>query len=215
MNRENLAKTAYAIHRIYRKDESLPTWEQASQRDKDSVLRKVDNPGADHSDPITAVIQALKDAKAGNDRPYDVAVQYIGRRETFNDTLYGTGLTFSRDQVRKLPPEIAPKFLRHQDLFKRVEAAKPAATEQPAANEASEPDDDDTTEVLERSRAAKKDDQNKENQLLDVIDQVNQMTKAGLAEFAQRNFQHEFKANTKVGEMRAEVVQMIHQYGLP
>lgn len=217
MNRETIAKLAYTINRIYRGDESSHAWENASKQEQESVLRSVDahlanpDPNTD-DDPFGAVIQALKDSdqkSASQSRPFDVPVRYIGRRDTFTDTLYSTGLSFAKDQVRRLPPEIASKFLRHQDLFRRDDSQ--TAGEAPQNTE----HNDDTAEVLEKSRAKQKKARDDENQLLDVIDQVNQMTKAGLAKFAYDNFKHEFKSDTKVGEMRAETVQMIHQYGLP
>lgn len=214
MNRETIAKLAYTINRIYRGDESSPAWEDAPKHTKDSVLRSVEmhRANAKTDDPIGAVIQALKDADERPSRPHDVSVRYIGRRETFSDTLYSTGLSFAKGQVRRLPPEIAAKFLRHQDLFARQDKEQPSTDDAPADSQETE---DDTEELLERSRAKQKKARDEESELLDVIDQVNQMTKAGLAKFAFDNFKHEFKANTKVGDMRAETVQMIHQFGLP
>lgn len=60
-----------------------------------------------------------------------VPVQYIGRRESFRDHLFGTGLTFTQGQTRALPFDVARKFLRHADQF--AQAGAEDAQQAPAA----------------------------------------------------------------------------------
>ena len=67
-----------------------------------------------------------------------VAVKYVGRRDSYRDQLYGTGLAFEKGQVRNLPADLARKFLRHGDTFEA--AAKKA--EELKKPEAKRPDDD-------------------------------------------------------------------------
>ena len=76
-----------------------------------------------------------------------VAVQYIGRRESFRDHLFGTGLTFTQGQTRALPFDMARKFLRHADQFAQAgaEDAPQAPAAQPVLN------DDGTREALEKA----------------------------------------------------------------
>ena len=141
-------------------------------------------------------------SKTGTPENTETAVQYIGRRETFTDRSYGSGLTFTRDQVRRVPADLARRLLKHRDLFQAADA------------DAEEAADDDTKTVIAKHRDEHKKKQLKENEIQDVIDQVQQMTKASLSQFAREKFRHEFKANEKVDDMRKQTLRMIHQFGV-
>lgn len=158
-----------------------------------------------------------------------VEVKYIGKLQPWFDRLYDTGLSFVCGQSRVLPWDMAPKFLRHSDIFERVEQAsdKPPADddkkddEPPADDKAAENKGDkdeapkDDTQALLDEQAAKnkeKDDEQVEKQAL--YDQVANMDKDGLKDFAEVNYQQKINKSKSVENLRAEVTGMIDQFGV-
>ncbi len=66
-----------------------------------------------------------------------VPVKYIGREDPFYDRLYGSTLSFEREQVRVIPDlDLVAKFLRHSDCFERVVIAAPAPAPAPVEPDA-------------------------------------------------------------------------------
>lgn len=139
--------------------------------------------------------------------PFDQPVKYIGRRDTFTDNQYNTRLTWQKDQVRYLPGDVARKFLRHRDLFTLGEGESGA----PAGAAKVE---DDTVEVLQRAEQENTVAIETQTQLAELIDTVNQMTKSSLAEFAANKYNHKFRSVDKLNDMRKDVVNLIHQFGV-
>lgn len=137
--------------------------------------------------------------------PEFIQVQYVGQREAFTDHLYGTELTFRSEQVRTLPARIATKFLRHTDLFKR--SNKPMEKEGETLR-------DNTDTMLEDSDKNKKQREEHEAQIHDMVDRINSMDKTSLTEFANEKFGHKFSQRTKVDDMRKETVSLIHRFGV-
>lgn len=158
-----------------------------------------------------------------------VEVKYIGKLQPWFDRLYDTGLSFVCGQSRVLPWDMAPKFLRHSDLFEKVVPAsdKPPADddkkddEPPADDKAAESKGDkdeapkDDTQALLDEQAAKnkeKDDEQVEKQAL--YDQVANMDKDGLKDFAEINYQQKINKSKSLENLRAEVTGMIDQFGV-
>lgn len=153
-----------------------------------------------------------------------IEVKYIGKREPWFDRLYDTGLSFVCGQSRVLPWDMAPKFLRHTDLFEQVMPAvdeapadnEPPAEDQPPATEDEQPDDqepDDTQALLDEQAAkndAKKDEQLEKQAL---YDQVNNMDKDALADFAEINYQQTINKRKSEDNLRADVIAMIDEFG--
>ena len=142
-----------------------------------------------------------------------VEVKYIGKREPWFDRLYDTGLSFVCGQSRVLPWDMAPKFLRHTDLFEQVVPADdtPPAEDQPPAAEDEQPDD---TQALLDEQAAKNDakkDEQLEKQAL--YDQVNNMDKDALSDFAEINYQQTINKRKSEDNLRADVIAMIDEFG--
>lgn len=81
-----------------------------------------------------------------------VAVQYIGRRPSYIDRLYGTGLSFDAEQVRDLPASIAKNFLRHGDLFQRAAVVEEAGAGQGGQQPPITPLDDTAAQLAEAQR---------------------------------------------------------------
>lgn len=158
-----------------------------------------------------------------------VEVKYIGKLQPWFDRLYDTGLSFVCGQSRVLPWDMAPKFLRHSDLFEKVEQAstkqpadddkkdaKPPADDKAAESESNkdEAPKDDTQALLDEQAAKnkEKDDEQVEKQAL--YDQVANMDKDGLKDFAEINYQQKINKSKSLENLRAEVTGMIDQFGV-
>lgn len=137
-----------------------------------------------------------------------VAVQYIGRKSEWRDTLYGTGLYFAPDQVRNLPATTARQFLRHGDLFReaKVEVAPelPEATPEPA---------DDTAKLLEAALKDKNETDKAVQKVLDLKQSITFMDKDALKLFVQTNYGQKLDGRLAVEAMRTAAAQMIDQFG--
>lgn len=171
------------------------------QKSKDYLFKAVvavlkDLPDVDEA-VTDAVAKVVASYSAAPGAGVTIPVQYIGRREFWRDTVYRSGLTFTKDQVRSVPPEIAKKLLRHSDLFCKAEVA---------------PEQDDTPEQLEHADdQAEKEAQRRRD--FDVIDQVNRMDKQALVDFAAQRFQLKLDKRTSVENMRREVTGYIDRFG--
>lgn len=141
-----------------------------------------------------------------------VAVQYVGRRQHWADSIYGTGLSFVADQVRYLPGPVATQFLRHVDLFR--EAKTEVAPEKVAQiTEVAEIPRDDTAEILEAAKQKQAEELDKENQLQDLRQSVTFMEKDALKEFVSRNYRQKLDGRLSVEAMRTQALQLIDQFG--
>lgn len=151
----------------------------------------------------------------------EVSVKYIGKREPWHDRLYRTGLVFDCNQVRTIPWDMARKFLRHEDLFEKVDAdAKDEGDETPQKPEGDTQDDsnqepDDTQALLDEQEAKNKDKDDEQKELQALYDQVNVMDKDALKDFAQTHYQQNTNNSKSVENIRIDVVGMIDQFGAP
>ena len=178
-----------------------------------------DLPDADEA-AATAVAAALAKVPAGQTAPSALAgpgkivVVYIGRKPTYSDHLYGTGLSFTKGQERAMPADIARKFLRHPDMFEEGSAKVVAdAPAQPDKVEDKD-EDDDTTRQLAAAKKLEDENRDKENRILDLKQQINIMTKDSLAEYAMTNYKQNLDKRKSVAELRQAVTGMIDQYGV-
>lgn len=180
------------------------------QKSKDYLFRSVVHMLKDIPDEMvqTAAAVAAVAPLAAEVVPVGlIPVKYIGRRPEWHDRVYGTGLYFAAEQTRNLPPEIARRLLRHADLFEKGEI--------PAAVEAAEPTNstDDTDELLEQGKQAKEDEHTVQTQLQDLYDQVEQMGKNSLIEFASTKYRQNLNKRDSVATLRGQVRQFIDQFG--
>lgn len=148
-----------------------------------------------------------------------VKVTYIGKREPWFDRLYDTGLSFVCGQSRVLPWDMAPKFLRHADLFEEYQD-KPKDDEAPVDETPDDetPDDeapvDDTKKLLDEQAEKDKTKNDKQVELQALYDQVANMDKDGLKNFAEANYQQKINKSKSLDNLRAEVTGMIDQFGV-
>ena len=211
------------------KDETAKThpcclpWDElpATQKSKDYLFRAVVHALKGIPDADEAVAAALaklpkvvgraqKDAasaSAASPLGY-IAVEYVGRKTTYTDHLYGTGLSFDQGQVRSMPGELARKFLKHGDMFKEAGASTEPAQAAPTA-----PAQDDTAEQLAKAQAQKDEQQQEQNALQDLHDSINAMAKNSLVDYAKVNYRIDLDKTKKVGELRTQVIGLINQYG--
>lgn len=195
--------------------EELP----ASQKSKDYLFRAVVHALKDIPDAEEVVAAALaklpkaasraQKAAAPEALPLSyIAVEYVGRKTTYTDHLYGSGLSFGQGQVRSMPGELARKFLKHGDMFKEAGASTEPAQAAPTA-----PAQDDTAEQLAKAQAQKDEQQQEQNALQDLHDSINAMAKNSLVDYAKVNYRIDLDKTKKVGELRTQVIGLINQYG--
>ena len=184
--------------------DELPT----EQKAKDHLFRTVVHMLKSIPDEMIGG-QAPAAAQIPEIRPSQIAVRYVGRRPEWHDRVYMTGLHFTTGQVRVLPSEIARRFLRHADLFERVEVA-PEAAEQ-AAEPAQQ--DDDTEALLEQGKAAREQKDEQQSLIQDLYDQIDQMDKSSLDSFASTKYRIDLDKRKSVDNLRTQVKQLVDQFG--
>lgn len=131
-------------------------------------------------------------------------ITFIGRRESYRDRLYGSGLTFDKGQSRTVPDALARQFLRHADCFVRAEKQAKAAAKAK----------DDTASVLEQAAIEKQEQDKSQLDLQMLYDQVAIMDKEGLTRFALVNYRHEVDKRATLPTMREQVIGLIDQFGV-
>lgn len=151
----------------------------------------------------------------------EVSIKYIGKREPWHDRLYRTGLVFDCNQVRTIPWDMARKFLRHEDLFEKVDAdakdegdATGTTPEDDTSNDGDKTADD-TQALLDEQEVKNKDKDDEQTELQALYDQVNVMEKEALKDFAQTHYQQNTNNSKSVENIRIDVNGMIDQFGAP
>ena len=138
-----------------------------------------------------------------------VSIQYIGNKSLYTDHLYESALTFEQGQVRSIPSDLATKFLKHPEFTRyegEPESISGESTEQGL--------DDDTSSILNRSKEKQQEEIDKENTILDEIETIGKMTKAGLVQYALEKYEQKLSPQKNLDELKESVTQMIHQYGI-
>lgn len=150
-----------------------------------------------------------------------VAVRYIGRKPDYTDRLYKSGLTFTPGQERTIPSTLAQRFLKHKDSFEEVEAAvaKPKAEKTVETDAAAgTPTDagqtgDNTAELLAEADKKEQDKKAAVAKLMDLKDQVNQMEKDAVQQFAREKYDQAIPKTLSLPNMRAKALELIDQFG--
>lgn len=129
-----------------------------------------------------------------------INVQYIGVREEWSDHIYGTGLHFTKGQVRAIPPQFANKLLRHTDIFTEAGTAELVAG-------------DDTAAIIEESIGKAAHEKAKVDQQHEILHQVSKMNRESLIQFAAERYQVKLNGRAKAEDLRAEVTELVNRYG--
>jgi hypothetical protein len=125
-----------------------------------------------------------------------VAVEYIGKRDTYTDSLYGTG-AWARGQVKRVPFSAAMQMLRHPDQYKQQTGEVAAAA--PEVNLTPQKEEDTKSE---------------EQRLQDIRDSVNAMDVDGVKTFVKTKFNQNLHHNIGLDKARAKALQLIDQFGV-
>ncbi|MBI1625184.1 hypothetical protein [Comamonas suwonensis] len=143
--------------------------------------------------------------------PINTDVKYIGRRSPYVDRLYGTNLSFERGQVRSLPSQIAKRFLRHADMFASCKDEQAASSQD---GQSSAQLVDDTLQTLEQAQKLQDEQRDKDTQRQQLIDQIMNMDKEGVQQFAKDSYNQVVPKNLSLDNMRTKVLSMLDQYGV-
>jgi len=119
-----------------------------------------------------------------------VGVQYIGRRETHADTLYGSG-TWAQGQSKPVTAALARQLLKHRDVFAEVQLSDAAGA------------------VVQTAKSGETDDE----QTQEVRDQVQNMDKAALKELAMTRYRVKVDGRLSLADTRNEVIRLIDRFG--
>ncbi len=139
-----------------------------------------------------------------------IAVTYTGRDDPFIDRLYRSGLTFTTDQTRTVPPALAARFLQHTDVFKRAgEAAAAEVVTQTTSTT------DDTQQQLDEAQKKQDEQQQLDDARFALLDQLDGMDKSSLIDWAAVKYQQKIHPNTGEAKVREQVKGFIDQYGMP
>lgn len=177
------------------------------QKSKDYLFRAVvhalkDLPLDDNSEEINALRKQLAETTAlASDPKEGVGIQYIGLRPEWSDSLYSTGLSFEKGQVRVVPASVAKKLLRHHDAFIEAKAEQNVV-------------DDDTQALLNKAEEEQQKSELEEDSHYDVIAQLNTMTKEGLVQYAAERYQVKLNVRNKAEDLRKEVTELVNKFGV-
>lgn len=132
---------------------------------------------------------------------HKVGVKYIGRRPSFHDRLFGTGLDFAQGQTRSIAFDVARKFFGYPSEFERDDAAPQDA---PASDDAAE---------LKKAQDKQQEDARKLDELQYLRDQIGRMEKPELQVMAKTKYGQPLDGRTSVQAMREQVVSLIDRFG--
>lgn len=129
-----------------------------------------------------------------------INIQYIGVRDEWLDHTYGTGLHFTKGQVRALPVIVANKLLRHPDIFQQAEDLESQ-------------DDEETLILIDEAQDKAAEEEASKQRHYDILHEVSKMSRDGLVQFAAERYQVKLNGRGKADDLREEVNQLINQYG--
>lgn len=136
-------------------------------------------------------------------------IQYIGNKSLYKDHLYGSALTFEQGQVRTVPSDLATQFLKHPEFTLYIGDDSPIL---PSSENQSQLDD--TSAILEKSNAAKKEETELEQRVFDEIETVGKMTKAGIIEYVQTKYNQKLSPQLNHTQLKDKAAELINQFGL-
>lgn len=152
-------------------------------------------------------------------------VEYVGKRPTYTDNLYGTG-DWRQGEIKPVHDLTARKMFRHADQYAAPKEKAPVETKTDAQTDSkTEPTDETTSEsqletttettadVVGEPKVQTEADQ-KEQDLQAARDAVQQMDKATLIDYAKTHFRQTLDGRASVEKTRTEVIRLIDQYGL-
>jgi hypothetical protein len=125
-------------------------------------------------------------------------VTYVGKRESYRDGTYGTGLVFTRGQTHMVPQTAAARMLTHPDVYE-LGKLEEATVDEAAAAAA-------TSHQAEKDKV--------EERLQEHRDTIANMAKDALAEYAKTHFKQDLDKRLKVSDLRAQVTALVDRFGV-
>ena len=123
-------------------------------------------------------------------------VKYIGKRPTYKDGTYATGISFEQGETKMVPQDVALKMYGHKDVYEPGIAEGAAPAEAPVSTKAK---DADTEQSLQDAR--------------DLVSAM--QDKKSLIDYAKTNFAgHQIHHSTGIDKVRQTVLGLIDQYGI-
>ena len=129
-----------------------------------------------------------------------VGVKYIGRRPSFHDRLFGTGLDFDQGQTHFVSFELSRKFFAFPSEFERDDATK--------APKAAPIDDEQAERDARRKKLEAENDE-----LHFLRDSIGRLEKPELQVMAKTKYGQELDGRASVQKMREQVVSLIDRFG--
>lgn len=121
-----------------------------------------------------------------------IPIKYIGKRPTYRDGAYSTGIEWVQGQTQLVPADKARLMLRHPDVYV--------------------PGDEAVTDVAVVAAPQAKDDDADASQ--EARDAIATMNKDALEIYAKTHFQIDLDKRLGVEKLRAKVAGLVDQYGL-
>lgn len=120
-------------------------------------------------------------------------IQYIGKRQEYLEGTYGSNIRFLAGQTVSVPNDLALKLLRHPDVYAKgdLKQAVEVPIERPEVKQLAE-----------------------ETALQDMRDLIASMPKDTVLETAERDYGRKLDKRKNEDNLRAELIQLIDQYGL-
>ena len=115
-----------------------------------------------------------------------IPISYIGKRETYTENCYGSGIVFTKDIPVMIPDYLGHKLLKHPEFKKEATGI---------AIDIPEPVEEEPNSIR---------------------DDVTNMSKQALIDFAEINFSgYKIDKRKSEGAIRDEVIRLIDQYNTP
>jgi hypothetical protein len=122
-------------------------------------------------------------------------IKYIGKRETYREGAYGTGIVFAHGQTVNIEDdELARKMLRHKDVYVRGDAKAAVETTTSKAKDAAQAEEDPVQ---------------------DTRDAIATMNKDALESFTKTHFGVDLDKRKSVSSLRDAVTHLIDRFGAP
>jgi hypothetical protein len=166
------------------------------QRAKDYLFRAVVHQMAELPAPVQPLAKIVSVAPDVKPATAMIGVRYVGRRDTYKDGLYGTGIVFEQGEAKLVPAAKALQMLRHADVYAPVDDQSEATAAPAAAT-----DPKDGTKNAEEER------------IQEMHDSLEPMTKDALVSFAQTH-NIAIDAKAKKDDVKAAIKQHMDQFGV-
>lgn len=118
-------------------------------------------------------------------------IKYIGKRPTYREGAYGSGIVFEAGQTIEVDDALATKLLRHKDVYVRGDVS-----ESTGQNDSVSPKLDEVEDKTQEQR-----------------DAIMSMDKDAIEQFCKTNFRVDVDRRKSVDNLRQVAIGLIDQFG--